>query len=301
MTPGSDRVGKLLNETRRERRTITSPEGVEIGVDLAARGERLAAFAIDMTFMTAAVVILFLIAVLIFLARVDPYIGLTVTLFLSFLVRCAYFIHFELAWQGLTPGKKICGLRVIDRAGGPLRPSSIIARNLTREVEIFLPLSIFLSAGGAGGWGRLASLGWACAITSLPLLNKDNLRAGDLIGGTMVIWLPKRELRKDLGEEREKKRDGYSFTSEQLAIYGAFELQVLEDLLRRAPSRETDALMSEVCAKIRKKIGWMDSVAPGEARRFLDDFYRAERGVLERGQLFGRFREDKNSPGGANT
>ena len=300
MTSRSDRVGKLLGATIRKRRTIISPEGIEIGVDLATRGERLAAFALDMTFMAAAVIILCLVAILIFFARVNLNIGLTVILFLSFLVRCAYFIHFELAWQGRTPGKKICGIRVIDRAGGPLRPSSVIARNLTREVEVFLPLSIFLSSGGAGIWGRLASMGWACAITALPLLNRDNLRAGDLIGGTMVIWLPKRGLQKDLGEDRGKKQGGYSFTPEQLAIYGVFELQVLEDLLRRAPSQDTDALMSEVCAKIRKKIGWGEPVAPRDIRRFLDDFYAAERGILERGQLFGHFREDKNSSGDAN-
>jgi len=33
------------------------------------------------------------------------------------------------------------GLRVIDRAGGPLQPSAVGGRNLTREIETFVPLA----------------------------------------------------------------------------------------------------------------------------------------------------------------
>ena len=56
-------------------------------------------------------------------------------LFVAFVLRNLYFIHFELAWQGSTPGKYFTGLRVIERHGGELTPAAIVARNLTREVE----------------------------------------------------------------------------------------------------------------------------------------------------------------------
>ena len=62
---------------------------------------------------------------------------LPILLFLSFVVRNAYFLIFELKWGGVTPGKRMAGLRVIDRRGGPLLPSAVVARNLTRQAEIF--------------------------------------------------------------------------------------------------------------------------------------------------------------------
>src|SRR4030095_16192685 len=67
--------------------------------------------------------------------------------FIGFMVRNLYFVGFELAGRGGTPGNRCVGLRVIDGAGGPLQPSAIVARNLTREIETFLPLGVLLTAG----------------------------------------------------------------------------------------------------------------------------------------------------------
>ncbi len=89
--------------------------------------------------------------------------------------------------------------------------------------------------------------------------------------------------------------DGYTFTHEQLALYGAFELQVLEEFLRRPVSPESDALLADVCRRICRKIGWEEAVPLGHIRRFLTDFYTAERADLERGQLFGKLRADKTA------
>ena len=230
-------------------------------------------------------------------------VSLTIILFSAFVIRNLYFLHFELAWQGRTPGKKICGLRVINRLGGELTPASVVARNLTREVEIFLPLSLYSSlCADTDGWKGLILLAWALILTSLPLWNRDHLRAGDLIGGTQVIAMPKRRLLTDLtttaaGTQQTAEKAKYIFTPAQLAIYGAFELQVLEEFLRRPPSMETNKLLSDVCEKIRQKIGWIDPVPFNDIRRFLTDFYTAERADLERDQLFGHLRADKTEAG----
>jgi uncharacterized RDD family membrane protein YckC len=297
----TDRVAELFGGTRRKGRMIDSPEGVALSVEIATRGERIYAFLIDIALMLLIILCLYLLAIPLFFSRADIPIGLTLILFLVFIVRNLYFMHFELAWQGRTPGKKICGLRVINRYGGELLPSAVIARNLTREVEFFLPLSLFLSIGG-GTAASLATFGWVLAIGALPLFNRDHLRAGDLIGGTMVISTPSRILAHDLslarqtGERAEESQPDadYSFTQEQLSVYGAFELQVLEELLRVPPNRETDLVLNEACAKICRKIGWGD-IHPSETRRFLNAFYVAERTDLERGQLFGHVRTDKTS------
>ncbi len=298
MATSADRVGELIEGVRRNRRALVTPEGVPLDIRVAGHGERLTAFSLDLAFLFGAVVGLYYLAAMLFSGLDDPSVAVTLILFLSFVIRNCYFLHFELAWQGRTPGKKIVGLRVVNRAGGELAPGAVIARNLTREVEFFLPASLYMGLNpDAGIWQQLTLLGWAGAIASLPLWSRDHLRAGDLIGGTQVIAMPKRVLLDDLanaaGEGRAPR--SFAFSHQHLAIYGAFELQVLEELLRRPDTMETRRLLEEVCGKIRRKIGWTDTANPTDTRRFLEEFYAAERAELERGQLFGKLREDKTA------
>jgi hypothetical protein len=114
----------------------------------------------------------------------------------------------------------------------------------------------------------------------------------------MVKKMPKRTLLSDLASAPPKRGDaGYSFRPEQLAVYGAFELQVLEELLRRKQTPDTDRVLSDVCAKICRNIGIAENIPPQNVREFLNDFYLAERSMLEHGQLFGYYKDDKNTPG----
>jgi uncharacterized RDD family membrane protein YckC len=217
-------------------------------------------------------------------------------LFIAFLIRNFYFIGFELAWRGATPGKRAAGLRVIDRRGGPLVPSAILARNLTREIEMFLPLALLLSSGGAAAGainlGRLVPGLWLLFFAALPLINRDRMRGGDLVAGTMVIALPRRGLSSDLVESAAQ----FVFTETQLRAYGAFELQVLEELLRRPDAPDSAVLLGEVRETICRKIGWTAPVPPRQVVAFLRDFYTAERAYLEREQLYGKVRADKLTP-----
>lgn len=294
-----DRVGELMGTGGRNRRQLVSPEGVPLDIQIAGHGERLAAFMLDIVFMYAAITALFIIFALTFLSEQISEVQATVFLFMAFVIRNFYFLHFELFWQGRTPGKKICGLRVINRHGGELTPSAVIARNLTREVEFFLPFTLLLTLGfGDNALESLVLLCWVSAIGLLPLFNRGHLRAGDLIGGTQVISMPRRALLGDLAEQSQKQTasGGYTFNHKHLGIYGNFELQVLEEFLRRPESPESRLLLAEVCGKIRRKIGWEDEVPPDMVRRFLTEFYIAERAALEHRQLLGQVKEDKSSP-----
>lgn len=294
----AERVSQLFGDAKRKRKVLVSPEGVPLEIQLATRGERLMAFLLDLLFMFLAIGVFYILLILLFFSDTNISVGMTVILFITFVIRNLYFIHFELAWQGRTPGKKICKLRVVSREGGELTPSAVIARNLTREVEVFLPLSLMVNMGsGAGAWQQICLFGWVLLVGSLPLFNREHLRAGDMIAGTQVILMPSRVLLGDLALEEKKKNEprGYVFTHEQLSVYGAFELQVLEELLRRPDTEQTKSVLDEVCGKICKKIGWDGTIPRAEVRRFLTDFYTAERADLERGQLFGKLREDKTS------
>ena len=292
MSQAQDRVGEFLEGVRRSRREIVTPEGVALPVDLAEHGERAAAFALDMFLWLCATIGLYLVIIAALRQGASVGIGVTLVLFIAFLVRNLYFIYFELMWRGATPGKRICGLRVIDRRGGPLTPAAVVARNLTREVEIFMPLGVVLSLGAGAVWTDLFLAAWLLLLTALPLFNRDRMRGGDFIAGTIVIAVPKRMLLGDLVKTTAQHR----FTPQQLGAYGAFELQVLEELLRRPASAETDRLLADVCTKICRKIEWTEAVPRSDTRGFLTEFYTAERAHLEHEQLFGRARADKNSP-----
>jgi uncharacterized RDD family membrane protein YckC len=289
MSIAQDRVSEFLEGTRRNRREIVTPEGVALPVDLAEVGERSVALVIDMVIWFAVTLVLYLAIVLLIIETRNAGIGVTLILFIAFLVRNLYFIYFELVWLGVTPGKRINRLRVIDRRGGPLTPGAVIARNLTREVEIFLPFGVLISLGG--GVHNLMIAIWLILFTALPLFNRDRMRAGDFIAGTIVIAIPKRLLLADLVETT----NTYAFNSAQLAAYGAFELQVLEELLRRPRSAETMALLADVCTKICHKIEWPTPPPPSQILDFLTQFYTAERAFLERERLFGRDRADKHA------
>lgn len=295
MTLAHERTSQFFEGTRRqERRQIVTPEGVPIPIELADHGERLVAFVIDFFIWT--IVTLAIYIPIFSLGAFSRYslIAVSIALFIAFLVRNLYFIYFELVWRGATPGKRAVGIRVIDRSGGPLLPSAVVARNLTREIECFIPFGILMTWGqGPKGpeWDMLALAIWMLFFSALPLINRNRMRGGDLIAGTVVIRLPKLTLSTDLVEKTAR----YAFTEQQLRAYGAFELQVLEELLRRPDSANTAQVLGEVCEKICHKIGWTAPVPSNEVALFLREFYTAERAFLEREQLYGKARADKHS------
>jgi uncharacterized RDD family membrane protein YckC len=291
MTVAEDRVDQLLGGVRRSWREIVTPEGVALHVELAEHGERAAAFLIDLAIWLGVAIFSYVVVFAFIVETRAIGVLVTVVLFIGFFVRNLYFIYFELAWQGATPGKRINRLKVIDRAGGPLTPGAVIARNLTREVEVFLPLGVIIGSS-VGGVADFVLGVWLLLLTAMPLFNRDRMRGGDFIAGTIVIALPQRLLLADLAGETAR----YAFTNFQLAAYGAFELQVLEELLRKPRSAETIQQLDGVCDRICKKIGFTGAVPKSRVVEFLGEFYTAERAYLEREQLYGRARADKNTP-----
>ena len=117
----------------------------------------------------------------------------------SFAIRSFYFIAFELRWQGQTPGKRAMKIRVIDLSGGRLSADAVFARNLMRELELFLPISLMVSNQvSTSGLGNLLTFLWLGIFVLLPFFNRDRMRAGDMIGGTWVVAAPASILLSDL-------------------------------------------------------------------------------------------------------
>lgn len=280
--------------SQRNRREIVTPEGVPLRLSLAGRGERFAAVLIDLMIIVTVLVTAAIAAVMILPGAAYEW-GVALGLLFSFVLRSFYFIFFELRWQGATPGKRALGLRVIDRAGGRLKPEAVFARNLMREVELFLPISLLFSNAGTGdsALASLLTMAWVGALIALPFFNKDRLRAGDIIAGTWVVEMPKNTLLPDMAAQPDIAQISVHFTDAQLSVYGIFELQTLETVLRRSGPQARQTRKS-VADRIKTKIGWQALTEPLADDRFLETFYAALRGHLERRALFGRRRKDKH-------
>jgi uncharacterized RDD family membrane protein YckC len=286
-----------------ERVEVTTPEGVPIRFLASTAGDRLAAFLLDLLWMSLVLLVLGLLAALALGAGGNGWLEAFVVLS-AFLVRMLYFTGFELRWQGRTPGKRRLGLRVVDAAGGPLTAEALIVRNLTREAETFLPLTLLLAGEvlwpGIPGGLRVVAAAWALLFGLLPLFHPRRLRLGDLVAGTMVVRAPPAVLLEDLGARPAGRgREAvpaptFAFTDAQLDAYGIYELQVLEDVLRRARTARDPRALSVVAGRIRAKIRWSgESNVPAEP--FLRDFYAALRARLEARLLLGKRKEDKHS------
>jgi uncharacterized RDD family membrane protein YckC len=276
------------------RHDLVTPEGVPLRLTVAGAGDRVGALLLDQIFIVASVLAL-AVPLLWLSARraVTGDVALAAILFGIFLARNAYYPFFELAWQGRTPGKRLLKIRVVDRHGGPLTAEAVLARNLTREVEIFLPIAAAFGAGsffpGAPGLARLLALAWLLLFGLLPLFNGDRLRVGDLLAGTMVVLQPEPRLLPDLSEGVAAS-GALAFTPAQLDAYGIYELQVLEDVLRAGGPGRRETLEA-VAERIRGRIG-LGEREPAED--FLRGYYAALRARLEARLLLGKRRADKH-------
>ncbi|MCA9518475.1 MAG: RDD family protein [Myxococcales bacterium] len=290
---------------------LETPENVPLVFELASAGSRILAIFIDFVLITVTVTLVVVITSALIGADAlreeagDGELLLDAVRTLAiFFIWNFYFIATELRWQGRTLGKRVVGLRVIARDGGPLSSGLVFARNLTRDLEMLLPLAAIVNPGVVGGddspVGLVLAWVWLGIMAFMPLFNRYRARVGDLLAGTLVVVAPKQRLLEDLVAEeqaaRELARDenGLGFTQEQLDLYGIHELQILEDVLRRYPANIDHDLLETIAYKIRTKIGW--EPPPGrrvEAYEFLRGFYAAQRGRLEHKLLFGKRQERK--------
>lgn len=292
-----------LGKREERKRLLVTPEGIAVRVVLADGGTRASAFALDLVIIG---VVLALLGLLVSLVAgggdLDGW-RLALIQLAAFLLLNFYFIFFELRWQGRTPAKRLLGLRTIDAGGGSLSAQAIFARNLVRDVELFLPVAVLANpaqvSGSSSGLVRLASVLWALGLLLWPLFNKERRRLGDYVGGTMVVFTPRSVLLDDVVDDAAIASGttapaAHRFTDAQLDAYGEYELQVLENLLRGAASLDHEQALSAVSRRIQRKIGY-DELTGASPEAFLRDFYAALRARLERKRLFGKRKKDKYS------
>jgi uncharacterized RDD family membrane protein YckC len=156
--------------------SIDTPENVIFGYDVAGIGSRFLAGLVDgMLTLILQTIVLFtiyvgLITLLNDLGNMDENVVLAIigiVLLIEFGIYWGYYIFFEVAWNGQSPGKRWVGLRVIRGDGTPIGLSESIIRNLMRIID-FLPVYY--------GLGII-----------VMFFNRQSRRLGDLVADTLVI------------------------------------------------------------------------------------------------------------------
>ncbi|TKD53133.1 RDD family protein [Sphingomonas baiyangensis] len=277
-------------------RTLTTPEGVTLNLRLASAGARAGAFILDCLLLMGILIGATLLAGAFHMRLGTQMGGIIQIIWLlgAFALRNFFFILGEAGARSATLGKRVVGLRVVARDGGRLTGGAIVARNLMREIEVFLPLmftAYSAAEGVASKWTAVLGLLWAGIFLFFPLFNRDRLRAGDLIAGTWVIETERRRIGADLLAAEPAAAAPPAFDRAALDAYGEYELHRLEEVLRRD---DADAITT-VAATIRAKIGHAaaGTGSAGDDRAFLNAYYRALRQHLERRMLMGTRKADK--------
>jgi uncharacterized RDD family membrane protein YckC len=283
---------------KRRLENLLPPEGVPISFHIASIGARLGAQVMDVLITYLSVLV---VAFGLFWANVLPLTAtFSLVIILFFLVRIPYYILAELVWNGRTLGKRIARIRVISADGRRLTPHQITARNLMKEVEFFTPGMMLVSVDELGLGLGLITTAWVLLVLIMPFTNRRRQRLGDLVAGTLVVENPKTLLLADLVAKAPARDARFEFLPVQLDVYGRYELQTLEAILRdptKGPAGEVE--LARVTDAIIRKIGYVPKVAPNDRLDFLMAFYRAQREHLENRRLFGDRREDKFHKTGA--
>lgn len=297
-----------LSGKGRERIMVT-PEGIAVSVTLASRGARAGALILDLAIISALMLGTTMALIAIAGGTASLLSGIEDTgavgsaleflvviwMIAMFLFRNAYFLFFELGPRGATLGKRITGIRIAARDGGRLSVEMVIARNLLRDIELFLPLVFLASArdGGDMGAAGLAATAWFLIFALFPFFNRDRLRAGDVIAGSWVLERPRRVLERVMSAGRPEENGTASpairFSDAELGVYGEYELQALERVLRENRPDAMIAVRKAICRKIAREPG------TEEPRAFLEAYYTQLRARLETNMRMGRRKADKHS------
>jgi uncharacterized RDD family membrane protein YckC len=145
-----------------DRRTISTPEGVQLALPLAGIGSRFMAGLLDYAIGAIA----YLVAILATLALGGGLAATIVSVTAVLAINVGYFVLFEVLGGGRTLGKRATGLRVVTDGGGQVGLRASLIRNIIRLVEL--------------------TLAYLPALVSV-LATKHNQRLGDLAAGTLVV------------------------------------------------------------------------------------------------------------------
>jgi uncharacterized RDD family membrane protein YckC len=168
---------------------------------------------------------------------------------LQFAIEWGYFLFFELAMGGRSPGKRALGLRVMRDGGQPIGLRESFVRNALRFVDM-LPANYVV--------GLVAMV-----------MSPEGKRLGDVAAGTVVVRLDRVERPKALPAPADSA--SFRFEHAHLARFGPVERALVRQTLRRLDELEPEAAQQALRTAVealRERLGY-PPVEPAERRGFL--------------------------------
>jgi uncharacterized RDD family membrane protein YckC len=230
---------------RRGKRTIVTPEHVEVRLTPAGLGSRFIALLVDAALTLSASGLLSILLV----PTLPEGLGYALWATASFVLTWGYHVFFEVFRNGRSPGKALVGLRVVDGRGLALSVGQSFVRNVLRVLD-FAPAFY--------GLGAL-----------VIQLDPHRRRLGDLAADTMVVA----EGRSPLSQaERALMRGFDSLRSPQIVRrirhrVGVEERELLTTLCVRSEGLEPRArfdLFDEVARHYGDKLEISEETLSGE-------------------------------------
>ena len=249
---------------------IDTPELVDIEMPLAGIGSRFIALLVDYLIWFAAFLLLVFLAATLLpgikaFSKISAQWAVAIVIFIIFLFNWGYFTLFEAFWNGRTPGKRVAGIRVIQRSGRAIGLFESMARNLVRYVDQF---PFFYAVG---------------VITMF--VTKQHQRLGDLAAGTLVVRDREQEapLWGESGTRTFTARifaaapipephHAYSLPATGIAKLSSTDLEVLEGFFARRldmPLPTRYAIAGRIAAAIQAKSG-LEPPAGASVETFLE-------------------------------
>lgn len=244
-----------------------TPDNIRVEYETGQLGSRFIAWVYDMLVQLIALVILWAVALVLWIDRLteiaspdDPANEVFVILGALYLIgafmNVLYFFLFEWLGRGQTPGKRKQKLRVVGIDGIQPNVGALFLRNIFRILD-HIPI-----------------------VWIVPVVSSRAQRLGDMVSGTLVVGENPEaisSLRYQL-EARQAAEAGYRFDSGRLARLGAEDYRKIEALLERVGGVEDDVRRRVLTQATQGLVGRLNVEPParGDEQRFLEDLLSAE-------------------------
>jgi uncharacterized RDD family membrane protein YckC len=206
---------------------VDSVTGVDLALPVAGPGARSYAFLIDWVIRAILFIAWYGVAAVVynhrwtFIAPLTPDAKWFVLVVMP--AAAMYFLyHFvlEIAMHGRTPGKRMVGVHIVTREGGPPGVGALLTRNVFRLVDA-MPL--------------LYGVGLITALTT-----RDQVRVGDMAAGTLLVYeRPDMVLPESVATSVSSERAPSSSATER--TLRSADAEIITELLLRWPHLDSEA------------------------------------------------------------
>jgi uncharacterized RDD family membrane protein YckC len=223
---------------------VETPEQIDFAFETAGIGARALAYLIDLLIR---VVVIFVAALIVAAGTGGAPFGIGVISVIIFFLEWGYFTLIEWLNDGVTPGKKVMGLRVLRTSGVSLDLYRSAMRNLLRAADGFPPMVAILDL--------FPFPSYAVGIFVM-FISATNRRLGDLAADTMVVV----EERRFLDKLPPLPEESMSFPAHQVAASDitAREMARIDAFFRRKQhfsEQRSDELAEIIAAPLAGRMG----------------------------------------------